>query len=195
VSERSPAGPVAAEARSRIIDAGARCIARDSVSGASMAAIALEAGVSKALLHYHYHDRATLLTEIVEHVGARVIERERATIDTVADASGLDALWNWLDAELRRGDLACLGALSLVSDGHVRSASRAVANRRREAATRTVERLFDQLGLTPRVPAALLAEASVAFLDGLTLDVASGTTRDPRVSFDVFWLGLLGLAE
>jgi AcrR family transcriptional regulator len=186
---------VAAEARSRIIDAGARCIARDGVTGASMAAIALEAGVSKALLHYHYHDRATLLAGITEQVGARLIDRERAAIDRVEETSGLDALWSWLDAELRQGDLACLGALTLVDEGAVRQAFHAVADGRRRVATRTVERLFGQLGLSPRVPAALLAEASVAFIDGLALDVASGSSRNPRVSFDIFWLGLLGLTE
>ena len=66
------------DARARIVEAGVRCIARDGVSGASMAVIALEAGVSKALLHYHYHDRATLLAEIVERIGVRTVERERA---------------------------------------------------------------------------------------------------------------------
>jgi AcrR family transcriptional regulator len=160
-----------------------------------MAAIALEAGVSKALLHYHYHDRATLLAGITEQVGARLIDRERAAIDRVEETSGLDALWSWLDAELRQGDLACLGALTLVDEGAVRQAFHAVADGRRRVATRTVERLFGQLGLSPRVPAALLAEASVAFIDGLALDVASGSSRNPRVSFDIFWLGLLGLTE
>ena len=160
-----------------------------------MSAIALEAGVSKALLHYHYHDRATLLGEIVDQVGARLIERERSAIARVQSTSGLDALWSWLEDELRRGDLTCLAALTLVRDDAVGQASRAVADRRRRIATRTVERLFAQLGLTPRVPPALLAEASVAFIDGLALDVTSGSTRDPRVSFDIFWLGLLGLTE
>ena len=62
-----------ADARLRIVDAGARCIAREGVAGASMAAIAMEAGVSKALLHYHYHDRSRLLAEIVEtRTAARV---------------------------------------------------------------------------------------------------------------------------
>src|SRR5690348_12978586 len=62
-----------ADARLRIVDAGVRCIAREGVAGASMAAIAMEAGVSKALLHYHYHDRSRLLAEIVEHIGVRTI--------------------------------------------------------------------------------------------------------------------------
>jgi AcrR family transcriptional regulator len=177
------------------VDGGARCIAREGVAGASMAAIALEAGVSKALLHYHYHDRATLLAEIVERVGAQVIGRERAAVDGNRGVTGLDALWGWLDDELRRGELASLGALALVREGPVRDASRVVADHRRRSAARTVERVFTQLELIPRVPAALMGEASVAFSDGLALDVASGSTRDPRVSFDIFWLGLLSLTE
>jgi AcrR family transcriptional regulator len=160
-----------------------------------MATIALEAGVSKALLHYHHHDRATLLAEMVEHIGAQVIRRERAAVDGAEGVSGLDALWGWLDRELRRGELASLGALALVSEAPVRDASRGVADLRRRSATQTVAQLFAQLELTPRVPAALMAEASVAFSDGLALDVATGSTRDPRVSFDIFWLGLLGLTE
>jgi AcrR family transcriptional regulator len=195
VNETPAAGSASADARARIVEAGARCIAREGVAGASMAAIALEAGVSKALLHYHYHDRATLLAEIVERLGVQLISRERAAVDGHGRVSGLDALWGWLAEELRRGELAGLGALSLVRDGPVRDASRLVAEHRRRSGTRTVERLFAQLELTPRVPAALMAEASVAFSDGLALDVASGSTRDPRVSFDIFWLGLLGLTE
>jgi AcrR family transcriptional regulator len=195
VSEHPPAGSVAADTRARIVDAGARCITRDGVADASMAAIALEAGVSKALLHYHYRDRSTLLAEIVEHVGSRVIGRERAAVDRLEAVSGLDALWGWLEDELRRGELASIGALALVREGPVRESSHIVADHRRRSAGRTVERLFAQLELTPRIPAAMMAEASVAFTDGLALDVASGSSRDPRVSFDIFWLGLLGLTE
>ena len=195
MSEQPPAGSVAADTRARIVDAGARCITRDGVADASMAAIALEAGVSKALLHYHYRDRASLLAEIVEHLATRLIGRERAAVDRLDAVSGLDALWGWLEDELRRGELASVGALALVRDGPVREASRTVADHRRRSAAQTVERLFAQLELTPRVPAAMIAEASVAFTDGLALDVATGSSRDPRVSFDIFWLGLLGLTE
>jgi AcrR family transcriptional regulator len=183
------------DARARIVDAGIRCITREGVAGASMAAIALEAGVSKALLHYHYHDRATLLAEIVERIGGRLIGRERAAMDHSVEASGLDALWRWLDAELRRGELASFVELAFVREGAVRTATRAVAIHRRRSAARTIERLFAQLDLTPRVPAPLMADASVAFTDGMALDVANGSLRDPRVSFDIFWLALLGLTE
>jgi AcrR family transcriptional regulator len=183
------------EARVRIVDAGVRCIAREGIAGASMAAIALDAGVSKALLHYHYHDRATLLAEVVDQIGVRTIERERAAIDSSGGVGGLDALWQWLEGELRRGELAALAELALVREGPVRRATRAVASERRQRAARTIERLFAELDLTPKVPAPLMADAAVAFVDGLALDVANGSTREPRVSYDVFWLALLGLTE
>ena len=184
-----------ADARVRIVDAGVQCIAREGVTGASMAAIAVEAGVSKALLHYHYHDRSRLLAEIVERIGIRTIERERAAIDESDSMGGLDALWQWLEGELRRGELAALAELALVREAPVRRATRATASNRRQSAARTIERLFTELDLTPRVPAPLMADAAVAFVDGLALDVANGSAREPRVSYDIFWLALLGLTE
>jgi TetR/AcrR family transcriptional regulator, regulator of biofilm formation and stress response len=194
VIERAAAG-TAADARGRIVEAGVRCLAREGVGAASMAAIALEAGVSKALLHYHYHDRSTLLAEIVERIGGRVIERERTAIDESGGVGGLDALWQWLDGELRRGELAALAELALVREAPVRRATRVAASDRRRSAARTIERLFAELDLTPRVPAPLMADAAVAFVDGLALDVANGSAREPRVSYDIFWLALLGLTE
>jgi AcrR family transcriptional regulator len=194
VSERVAAAS-SADARVRIVDAGVRCIAREGVTGASMAAIALEAGVSKALLHYHYHDRSRLLAEIVERIGTQTIERERTAIDESDRMGGLDALWHWLEEELRRGELAALAELALVREAPVRRATRATASSRRLSAARTIERLFAELDLTPRVPAPLMADAAVAFVDGLALDVANGSAREPRVSYDIFWLALLGLTE
>jgi len=184
-----------ADARLRIVDAGARCIAREGVAGASMAAIAMEAGVSKALLHYHYHDRSRLLAEIVERIGMRTIERERVAIDESDSMGGLDALWQWLEGELHRGELAALAELALAREAPVRRATRATATERRRSAARTIERLFTELDLTPRVPTPLMADAAVAFFDGLALDVANGSAREPRVSYDIFWLALLGLTE
>jgi AcrR family transcriptional regulator len=184
------------DTRGRIVSAGVRCLAREGVAGASMAVIALEAGVSKALLHYHYHDRATLLAEIVERISEGTIERERMAVDeSDGVVGGLDALWQWLAGELDRGELAALAELALVREGAVRRATRVAASERRRSATRTIERLFAELDLTPRVPAPLMADASVAFVDGLALDVANGSIREPRVSYDIFWLALLGLTE
>lgn len=181
-------------ARRRIIDAAIRCIARDGAAEASMSAIAAEGGVSKALLHYHYADRARLLAEAVTQLAARLEARE---LDATAAADGrspVDALWGWVEDELALGELRALLELAMLRDPEVQAASDAAMARRHRAATRTVGELFRRLGLTPRVPAALLGGASIAFLDGLALDRASPLDQR-RVSFDVFWLALLSLAE
>lgn len=185
------AGPAA---RARILDGAARCVVERGAAEASMSAIAAAAGTSKALLHYHYADRAALLAELVTVLTARVTARERAALDGSAGSASVDALWAWLADELARGEVRVLLELGLLRDDAVRAASSSAAERRHAAATHTVEQLFGRLGLTPRLPAPLLGRASLAFVDGLAA-ASVAAAGDPRVSFDVFWLALLGLAE
>lgn len=181
------------DARSRIVRAGVRCVVRDGIAGASMAAIATEAEVSKALLHYHFTDRAQLLAEMITLLGRRLITRERGSLEREETATSVDRLWQWVSAELDRGELRGLLALATVHDNAVQSAMEEVSLARRASAAATVEQLFIQLGLTPRVSATLIADATVAFVDGLALDREFG--RDSRVSFDVFWLAMLSLGD
>jgi AcrR family transcriptional regulator len=186
-------------ARARIVDAAIRRLVRDGVAGASMAAIATEAGVSKALLHYHYADRARLMAEVATQLGRRIVERERSAMDDAQGSGAVDALWRWLEGELAQGELRALLELALQREPELRAATSAVARAREHAAAETVERLFSGLGLAPRMPAPLLGGASIAFIDGLAVGElavgASAPVRDPRVSFDLFWLALLSLAE
>ncbi len=159
-----------------------------------MAVIAAAAGVSKALLHYHYADRARLLAEVVTQLGERLAARERTALHGVSGRKAVDALWRWLDGELARGELRVVLELSLVRDPLVHAAAMSVAEARRVSARRTTAELLSLLGLEPRVPTELLGAASVAFADGLVLG-GMVTTADRRVAFDVFWLALLGLAQ
>lgn len=180
--------------RQRIIDATVQCVARHGVTDASMAAIAAAAGVSKALLHYHYSDRARLLAEVVMQLGERLAAREGAALEGADGSKVVDALWRWLERELLLGELRALLELSLLREPLVQDAARAVADARRRAAGGTAAALMARLDLVPRVPPELLGEASMAFADGLAIrGEVSGT--DPRVAFDVFWLAMLGLAE
>jgi AcrR family transcriptional regulator len=180
-------------ARNRIIDAAIRVLVRDGTE-ASMAAIASAAEVSKALLHYHYADRASLLAEVVSQLARRIVTRERSAIDVARGSGAVDALWSWLEGELAGGELRTLLELGMHRDPKVRSACAEAALARHRAAEDTVERLFAGLGLAPRMPAELLSGASIAFFDGLAVDTNT-SRRDPRASFDIFWLALLSLAE
>jgi len=179
----------------RILNSALVCIARDGAAAVALSDVAAEAGVSKALIHYHFHDRETLLTRLVDEVVEKVVAGERAALDDTPPALAIDALWGWLEDELARGDIRVLIELSLLPEPAIRDAARRAAALRRATAAETVDRLFALLGLTPRVPAALLAEPVVAFVDGLAIDASLETGRQPRVSFDAFWLAMLSLAE
>jgi AcrR family transcriptional regulator len=180
-------------ARRRIIDAAIQCVIHRGVAEASMAAIATTGGVSKALLHYHFSDRARLLTRAVTQLADRLIAREAAALQGIEGRRAVDALWQWVQGELVRGELRALVELGTLRNAQVRLATEMAMRQRRQQAAETTGRLFAHLGLTPRVPLELLGEAHVVFLDGLSSDGSSSDSA--RASFDVFWLALLGLAE
>ncbi|MEP6618099.1 MAG: TetR/AcrR family transcriptional regulator [bacterium] len=182
------------DAKARIVDAGIRCVIRDGMGGASMSSIAAEGGVSKALLHYHFADRAELLAEVVTQLGRRIVAREALAIKTSNAENPVDAVWRWVQGELACGELRALLALATVKDAEVRHALADVSVQRHAIAAKTVMHTYQRLALVPRFPAEVIAGASLAFLDGLALDHEYGA-RDPRVSFDVLWLALLGFGE
>jgi len=178
----------------RIIDAARRRLARDAPGEVSLSDIAAEAGVSKALIHYHFRDRDALIAAVVDDIGDALAERERGALEVERSALAVDALWTWLDAELTLGEIRAALLLTDHPSEAIRAAARRVATSRRNSATETVARLFELLGLQPRIPAGLLADVTVAFVDGLALD-AREESRPARVAFDVFWLAMLNLAE
>jgi AcrR family transcriptional regulator len=53
--------------RERILDAAMRRIAREGIDEVRIARIAMDAGVSAALVHYHFESREALLVEALEH--------------------------------------------------------------------------------------------------------------------------------
>ena len=192
-------GAVSVEAKPpatrRILSAARSLVARGGAGEISMGDVAASAGVSKALVHYHFHDKESLLQALVEDVGLGVLQRVRDAMRVESDPHALDAYWAWLAEELRAGDLRILISLAEHDSDPVRVASRRVADQRRELAGDHVALVFAKLGLNPRVPAALVADTVLAFVDGLVVVHALDPQRDPRPAFDVLWLALLTLAE
>ena len=186
------------EARDRIVQGAVRCVIEKGAT-ASMAEIAASAGVSKALLHYHYADRVHLLADVVDVLVSRVTSREREAMGDGLAATPppatnpVDALWRCIERELRGGELRALLELGTLREPLIRAAWEDGASRRRQGAAHTAQTLFARLGLVPRMPAALLGDAATAFVDGLALD--AGSARDARVGFALFWLALLSLGE
>ncbi|MGN6518424.1 MAG: TetR family transcriptional regulator [Dokdonella sp.] len=65
---RTPGRPAAAspELRPRLLDAALACYVRDGIAASSLRAIAREAGVTPALLHYYFGDAQQLREAVVE---------------------------------------------------------------------------------------------------------------------------------
>jgi AcrR family transcriptional regulator len=183
---------VSSATRAGIVDAGARCIIRDGVAHATMSAIAAECGVSKALLHYHFADRAQLLGESAQLLGRRLVTRERRALEHATAANAIEMLWQWQGREMERGELRALLELGSVRQPEVQEVIARIDSERRAAAAATVTTLFARLGLTPRVPAELIASATYAFMNGLAVGIHD---EDIRTGFDVFWLAMLSLGD
>lgn len=184
--------PTAAE---RILRATAARIAHSGAAALTMSEVAEEAGVSKGLIHYHFHDKETLLARVVEWMSRQIVERERAALGSSTARTAIDDLWRFLSEELDRGHLRVLVELTEWRGDLVRRESLIAGRVRREAACATIERLFQLLDLKPRVPLDLIADAVVAFRDGLAIAVLRDPESNPRAAFDVFWLAMLGLTE
>ncbi len=157
--------------------------------------VADAAGVSKALIHYHYHDKESLLEQVTTWATAGIIERERRALDEGSAAAAVDAVWQWLEAELESGHLRLLLELGQYRAPRVRAAVAESLRLRREVSGDTIRRLFDRLELRPRVPAELLAGVVIAFIDGLAGRPPAERAEDVRITFDVFGLSVLSLAE
>jgi len=179
----------------RILDAAARAIVTSGAAAMSLSEVAAEAAVSKALIHYHYHDKDSLLVRLVDHTVDELTQRERTALEGQHSPLAVDSIWGWLVGELQRGSLRVLLEVSQYRSASVQGAARRAAALRRATTTETVSHLFSILELRPRVPPELIAEVVVAFVDGLAMDATLGDERSTRVAFDVFWLALLNLAE
>ena len=67
----------------RILYAAAARIVAGGTANLSMQDVADAAGVSKGLIHYHFHDKETLLTRLIEWMTHESIDREAATLAAV----------------------------------------------------------------------------------------------------------------
>jgi AcrR family transcriptional regulator len=190
-----PNHPARRNAAERILRGAAERLIEVGAAETSLQDVALAAGVSKALIHYHFANKEALLVRVAEWATNQVVTRERAALENVGASTAVDALWQWLEQALVKGHLRLLLELGVYREPLVQAAVREALRARHAMAVQTLDRLFALLELRPRVPTELLASVVVAFVDGLASRPASDSATDARIAFDIFWLSLLSLAE
>jgi len=153
------------ERRRQLLELGAELFARHSFSELSMARIAREAGISKALLYHYFPSKqdffVATLREAAEEVRRRT-EPDPALPPAQALAASLDAFLAWIE----QNELAYRKLME--SAGSVPEVSALID----EVRDRTSTRILDGLGAAgdrrPTVRAA--ARAWLWFMDGAILD-------------------------
>jgi AcrR family transcriptional regulator len=172
------------DTRQRILEATAQCIAEIGVAEVRMAGIARAAGVSTALLHYHFETKEQLFEAALRHSyeSSTILDQETLRSEGLTAAERLAAyLVRCLptDATLTR-DLLLWQEFAAMSPRHT-----AMAAVTADLFDGDVERVaaiirdgIDDGSFAP-VDAALVARTAIALCDGLCTRVLSG---DPRVT-------------
>ncbi|MGW0638975.1 TetR/AcrR family transcriptional regulator [Nocardia salmonicida] len=89
------------ERRTQILEAAVRVIAQDGIRGLRVDKLATAAGVSTALIYYHFKDRAGVLDAALEHINHRA---QRYTDHGLDAAQPRDRVENTLLLELQHTD-------------------------------------------------------------------------------------------
>ncbi|MEV5608587.1 TetR/AcrR family transcriptional regulator [Streptomyces sp. NPDC052225] len=168
-----------ADRKTAIMEAAARVIARRGVRGLRVEELAAEAGVSTALIYYHFKDRAGILRRTLEFINDRAAHY---TTDRAPDAAPLDPreeleqtlLLELQDVDVVRENSAAWGELRATAmfEPELRDALA-------EATRVWVREVAALLGdLRPTAAAAALtvaAERLTALVEGVSMRWLSGT--------------------
>ncbi|MFI6567198.1 TetR/AcrR family transcriptional regulator [Streptomyces sp. NPDC050534] len=119
-----------AKTRARIVAAAADLMYVKGVGTTTLDDVLAASGVSKSQLYHHFEGKDALVRAVVDHVGERIIERERRSLGNVSTIRGLR---RWRDAlvqnsALQHGAYGCaLGSLATEVSDHDALARRALS--------------------------------------------------------------------
>jgi AcrR family transcriptional regulator len=185
------------ETQDSIIRAAVHCLSSNGVGALTVGAVARRAGVSSALVHYHFATKQRLLAAAAERLLERRTAERLGALGSGAGLVALDRLWQ--AAQRSAADGAERATLDLVAlAGENADVGRLVAHGRQRERTALRERLpalFAELGAMP-VAVDETAEVVATFLDGIGLTLAAGADAAVvRSAFDAFWLALIAAGQ
>jgi TetR/AcrR family transcriptional repressor of bet genes len=180
-----------------LIDHACLAIGDVGLANLTIGEIAERAGVSTALIHYHFDTKARLLVASAKRIAERRADRRSAALSAGVGMRALDELWDQLLSGVADGlERAWLElVLWAREDAQVAGALAESQPALRHAIIRRLPSLLAELGTTPHTSNEALAAALDAQLDGLTVALLGG--QDPavvRTAYDAFWLTLLAAA-
>ncbi len=183
------------DARSTIIRATRQQILEGGEALAGSARVARTAGVSKALVHYHFRDKRQLLEAVVSDCVNRIQRRGETGTDSPSDLNPVEGFQRWVRGEFKAGDLQVLVHLTHAEDGEVRHASATALGAVRIAVAERIGQVFEQLEAPAPLPAGLMGRLMTAVMIGEASIGPAEFGDDRRQLLDVLWLALLRLGD
>jgi AcrR family transcriptional regulator len=164
--------------RASVLAAARQVFLAKGYSGATLEAIAEEAGFSKGVVYSQFGGKADLFLALLDvRIGERAAQNERLAGEAGAGGAAIRALLANFDrdAQAEAGWARVLVEFRSVAmrDPELNRRYAASHARTRELLTDLVERVFAGAGLELTVPARTLAEFILAFGAGLTLERAA----------------------
>jgi AcrR family transcriptional regulator len=185
--------------REEVLAAARRVFLERGYAGASLDAIADEAGFSKGVVYSQFDSKGDLFMALLEH---RIAERAAENEAVAKRSRGLDGVRALLRAG-RQDSESQPGWGLLLLEFRVHAARDAALNQRyAEAHRRAIEdlatllaRLYDEAAVPPAVSFRHLAMLVLAFAPGVLLERAVDPRRFPQAVVDRAVSRLLGLPE
>jgi AcrR family transcriptional regulator len=169
--------------REAVLAAARRVFIDKGYAGATLEAIAEEAGFSKGVMYSQFESKADLFLALIAR---RVEERSRQNERIASEYAGLEGLRRMLEVAGQDAAAEAAWARVLVEFRALASRDPQVNSRYAAAHARTVqrsaaalERLFAKAQLEPRFPPRVMAEFILAFASGATLETAANPAALP----------------
>jgi len=178
----------------RIVTESARYACAHGFTALTVGDVARAAGVSTALIHYHFDTKQRLIVATANRLLDARLERRRAALAPAGGLATLDALWDAVVAGAQAG--AARAVLEIVSMAAANEELRAVLGqaRRRELSVlaERLPRLLEGLGTSPAAAPEELAGLVGGWLDGAEQALVAGAAHaDLRSAYDAVWLALI----
>jgi len=182
--------------RAAVLEAARRVFIERGYTGATLEAIAEEAGFSKGVMYSQFASKPDLLLTILEK---RIEERARENERIVADHSGSKGLRAILGTAINHAVKDAAWALLLIEFRALAARDVEVSRRCAELDRRTVQllanllqRLFDQAAISPPFAIGAVAQFILALDSGIALERASNPSAVPSDVVAAFVLRALG---
>ena len=173
----------------KIIRAAAKIFGRFGYSKASMSKVAKEAGVSKGLLHYHFHSKERLLIEAQRSTFKQLHRRfvERASRGDKGLPSALDALDSMWESirELQAGAPLLVETLSLAAqEGPLREKLLVFYKESTELLSDGIQLIFSNELDRLAIPPIRMANIIRILLEGLLFELAKAHSAEELAAVD-----------